>query len=739
MNYTNLPFKASLLATTIALTACGGSSSSNPEGLSSKKEGTAVMSAKGGNAAYQAGDGGYINIEKRYSSAPLNITVRGLPDTKYKPLKVEAQLGTNPAVISASTTISADTGSLSSGDLYLYDNRIYSYDGEEDGGSPVLGSDHTEITGISIASDAVLTLDPNGDSTVYLYLDNDIQNDGEITVIEDAAATDVTNIRLYLNNYIGSGNIDLSGKVVGQNGGDLRITGNLIKNSGTIDTSGADGDDTEDAGRSGYIRLYSSTLSENTGSLLAKGGSSTGNQADSGSSVRIQSSRDSVNTGTIDTSAGSGVNGFSSYSAGNVDISAPNLVLNTGDITADGSDAILNAGGTNGGEGGEGGYIELYLGAEGAAYEMPRLINTGNLQTNGGDSIFDGYRAGNGGQVYIEIEESYAGDQVRSNPAVLAVSGNLTADGGHAISNEDTDESYAGRGGSIRIEHDSQEASELATYVVGYTSLDTSGGDGLLAGDAGGIELETESNSDEDDAVSFASAPPLKVTTNLIANGGTVVASDVLTDTAEGGEGGYIDLYITTEHSSLQKKLTLNLEADVSANASNITNGFNEHGGFLYIEGPQAVTVQGNINLNGGSDSGTENYNQGGEGGFTYIASEFENVTYKGDVSATGGNGENEGGNGGYFMVNSSTASKIKGTINLNGGNASPTEVEADETVGGNGGSLQVVSNDFKTKLSASYTIEPGTGSTPGIGGGVFVDYTCEAGTCAGNNGGGPF
>lgn len=736
MNYINLPFKASLLATTIALTACGGSSSSNPEGLSSKKEGTAVMSVKGGNSDYEAGDGGEINIEKRYSNAPLNITVRGLPDTKYKPLKVEANLGTNSVEITSDTVISNDTSSLSTGDLYLYNQKMYEYDGEVDGGSPVIGADSTRITGLSIAEGKTLTLD-NGNSTLYLYLPNDLQNDGVITVAEDAGATSVGSVRLYLNNYIGTGDIDLAGKVVGQNGGDLRMYANLVKNAGTINTSGHDGDDTEQGGSAGHVRLQTQTLSENTGSILAKGGSSTGARTDNGDYVNISSQRDSVNTGTIDTSAGSGVNGFSSYTAGSISMNAGNLLLNTGDITADGSDSVLNDGKTDGGVGGEGGYISFSTsgeGGEGATYAMPRLVNTGNVQANGGDSVFDGYNAGEGGSINFDVEESYAGDQVQSNPAVLAISGNLKAEGGRAVTHEDTDENNAGDGGYINIEHDSQSASELATYIVGYASFEASGGNGLLAGRGGNIDVYTESNSNQDDAVSFAPAPPLDITTNLIANAGSVVYSETLTDTPSADDGGSVYVGIYTEHSSLQKKLTLNLEGDISVNASNVKNGNTDDAGSIYIYGPQDVMVRGDFSSNGSNETGTDNYNEGGEGGYIAMTSENNSVNYKGDISATGGTGENEGGDGGYFMVQSATASKINGSINLAGGNASATEVEGDDTYGGNGGFLRAVSNDFKTKLSASYIITPGTGSDAGIIGGAFVDFTCIEGQCQGNN-----
>ena len=86
MYLNQLPFKTSILAIAVTLTACGGGSSSGgstPSGLASNNAGTAVMSAKGGNGQHNSGDGGDVTIYKSYSDAPLNITVNGIPDASY--------------------------------------------------------------------------------------------------------------------------------------------------------------------------------------------------------------------------------------------------------------------------------------------------------------------------------------------------------------------------------------------------------------------------------------------------------------------------------------------------------------------------------------------------------------------------------------------------------------------------------------------------------------------------------
>lgn len=746
MNTTNLPFKVSLLATTIALTACGGSSSSgnnSPEGLTNNNPGTYVMSAKGGNAHYSAGNGGDINIGKQYSSAPLNISVNGLPDTRYDVPEITINLGSNPLTITADTTIAHYNATVESGDLYLYNDRIYRYDGAVDNDDdPVIGKETSIITGLSIASGAVLTLDNNG-SNVDLYLYNDLQNAGEITLTSNASSS-VPSLDLYLQNYLGSGSINLAGQEIGQNAGSLNIYATTIQNSGTFNTSGADGDNTNTTGSGSRIELMSLVLTHNSGSIVANSGSNTESRAASANDIALYSIRDVVNTGSIDASAGSGVNDTNTYIGGDVYLNAPNLVLNTGNITANGSSSVMNADQSTGGEGGDGGSIEILLSGEGggeggATHASPRLINTGDLQVNGGNSADDNQTAGDGGNIYIETYESNEGDKAYTNPVVIAISGNLLANGGNATATSGTMTNNAGNGGDINITHYAQVASDIPTQIVGYSSINASGGDALRSGRGGSIEILGSSNSDDDDATVYAPAPSIDITTDLVSDGGTVTTPTNDTYTPQAGHGGDIELWINTEHSYLQDDLSLTFEGNASANASDVSNANESSAGSFYAYTPQQLTIRGSIALNGSNDTAipvageSDGHNDGGRGGFTYLFSQFGNINFDAQLTANGGNGQLDGGEGGFLILQSSKKATVNGSISLTGGNASATTVNDAETDGGEGGMISIISNSLDTELNASYTITPGTGTDVGINGGVFVDDQCISGICTTN------
>ncbi|MCT7358897.1 hypothetical protein [Thalassolituus pacificus] len=746
MHPLSLPFKASILATTIALTACGGDSSggsSTPSGLSGNPVGTAVISVKGGNANYQAGSGGSIEIEKKYSAAPLNITVNGLPDTNHQLPAVTVNLGSNPANITTSTTVSVDTTGITSGTLYLRGNRMFRYDGAvSDGPSPVpvLSKESTMITGIKVASGAVLTLDYNG-SNGNLYLYNDIQNDGEITVAAAAMPANVADLSFYLFNYVGSGSINLAGKETGQRGGDFEMYANIVNNSGNIVTSGADGDASTVVGNSGYVRIFSQAAIANSGAIQTSAGSSSGSRTAPGANIEMYSLRDLVNSGNLTASAGSGVNSTSRYSGGSIRLGAGSLLLNTGNLTTDGADSVLNATETDGGEGGFGGEITLSLsgeGAEGLAYAAPRLVNTGTLQANGGDSAYDSYVAGRGGNIRIDVEESDYGNEVPSNPALVVVSGNLLAEGGNATAVSGSGEGFGAQGGNIDISHDAQINSELPTQIVGYARLDASGGDALRSGSGGSIEITGESNSDdEDDAVTYAPAPSIKVATDLLLNGGQVVTSETLSAIARAGNGGSTYLGTYTGHAFLQPELSFSFDGNVSATADDVSNASDGSGGFFLIRAPHKATIRGTISLNGSNDTAVpadgenDGYNEGGNGGAVFVSSQFSLVDFNAQVSANGGAGQLEGGDGGFLMLASAKGSAINGSISVAGGNASATEVNGDETFGGHGGMLSIDSGDLRNNLRASYTITAGTGTTAGISGGVYVDTNCIVGICS--------
>tara|TARA_R110001583_G_scaffold194648_1_gene366084 strand:+ start:835 stop:3096 length:2262 start_codon:yes stop_codon:yes gene_type:complete len=748
MYLNQLPFKTSILAIAVTLTACGGGSSSGgsaPSGLASNNAGTAVMSAKGGNGQHNSGDGGDVSIYKSYSDAPLNITVNGIPDASYDLLNSEVQLGTNPATISTDTTISADTSSFNAasvGTLYFYNQRIYRYDGAvDDVDAPILGKRTTIITGLQVAAGTTLSLEFTNTSN-SLYFFNDVQNDGTIKVLAEEGDSAVRNLSFYPAAYYGSGSIDLSGQYPGQDGGDLSVYASIIQNSGTFNTSGADGD-TEGlaGGDAGRISINSNVYIENTGNLTAEGGDSASSTAGSGENINIYGYKGVYNTGTISSNAGTGINGSTYIDPSNTYIFSSSEVINTGDITAIGSTAVTNTDVTAGGEGGEGGDVSLYVGGGegGTNIAVPRMINTGSINVNGGNSAFDSYDAGNGGAIYIGASDSYDGGESYVNPILVAISGNLSANGGNTSATTDTGSGDAGNGGDIVISHASQIASTLATQIVGYTSIDVSGGSAHQASSGGDIEIYTESNSNDGYQTAYAPAAPINVKTNLTLNAGEVVTTGELTATPSGSRGGDLDIYIDTGFASLQKNLNIEFDGIVSSNGSDVNNGSTSRAGYAWISAIHDINVTGEFSFNGGSDNAIpeegedDGYNEGKQGGSISIASTFGVANVNASVTAAGGNGQIEGGNGGYIAVTSALGGSVKGNIDVGGGNASTALINDEDTLGGAGGSLYVVSGNAKAKIGAAYDIAGGTGTDAGFSGGVFLESDCLEGICGTN------
>ncbi|WP_276784837.1 beta strand repeat-containing protein [Thalassolituus oleivorans] len=755
MRITHLPLKVSILATAVALTACGGDSSSGGNkgiGLKNNDLGTSVISATGGDSLHVAGIGGTIAISKSYSEAPLNIAAKGTPDTSYELPTTAVQLGNNPALINADTTVSSNISSdealaaLTEGTLYLYQNRMYSYDGavtiiDANTGEtePKFAVQSSVVTGLQIAAGVTLSLEFNA-SSFTLYLFNDVQNDGTIKVIADEADSSTPSLSLTPAAYYGSGTIDLSGQFPGQNGGDLDINANTIQNSGTLTTSGADGDVDTAGGNAGEISLYSDVYTENSGSLLAVGGNNSLGQAGSGESVNVYANRSVYNTGSISANAGSGVNGSTTISAGYNYLYANGELINSGAISALGSGSILNDDSSDGGKGSNGGSISVSLGGDdysaSSNVRTPRIINTGSLTVNGGNSAFDGYTAGNGGNISIGAFDSYDGDISYINPILMAISGNISANGGSTTETTEAGSGYAGNGGNIAIAHLSQITSEQPTQIVGYSSIDVSGGSANVAKRAGSIAITTNSNSGEHYTNIIAPAAPINISTDFYLNAGEVITGGDTTSIPTGANGGNLTIGILTGHQALQENLNIDFDGSVLANASDNSNGPTSNGGYVNIYSVNDINISGDFSLLGGNDNAVpeadedDGYNDGGQGGNFNLSSINGKANVNANIKVDGGNGLLSGGDGGYINITSAKNASINGALTLTGGDASPTEINGDETFGGLGGGLNIESAEGKSTLKASYEIAGGTGTTSGIDGGVFLEADCLDGIC---------
>jgi hypothetical protein len=748
---TKTPFQASILATAILLTACGGDNDSSnnfttddkPVGFSSQTTGTSVISALGGDSAsQQGGHGGSVNIGQTNSPAALKILTSGTPDTSYQLPTTSIQLGSLSVIISEDTEVEILTRVSSStdvGTLYLSEgkNRLYQYDGESD-----FEARNNEVTGLIINADATLTLEANSGNDTVLLFANDLVNNGSIeTYVSNNsfnAGSQRASISLYPSAYNGTGNISTSGAHPGQAGGNINISASSIINSGELTSRGQDGEDIGDVngGLGGSISLSSSTFIENKGVLNTSGGHSEEGTSGAAGSVSM-SAEETYNSGKILAEAGEGKNATKPDSNQSISLFAQEVLINTGNLSVNGTDSIEDGYATDAGN------IILALESNYATRSNNRrLINDANIIASGGSTETTGSNqtAGQGGNISISATELKDDGSADTTESLMIIAGNLVADGGHSgqeyvegeNGEDDTLGSNAGDAGNIFIEHNSSRSHNLPTYLSGYKTIQVDGGEGLQAGNAGSVDITSRKTTDEMASL----AGPITVESNISADGGESFTS-LLDQAPSAGTGGDIDIRIIQDQAYLQAgSLTINLTGNASANAGDVENGNSAGSQGIILSAPHGITAVADLSANGSSDTENEDdddlYNRGSAGGSIGLFSYEGNISFSGSVTANGGNGLTEGGDAGAFSSVSSTMNLVSGSITLNGGDADadPVVTGVEETQGGDAGVVYIYSDDYSATLSASVTTLAGTGEDPGREGGVFVNADCQQGSC---------
>jgi len=746
---TKAPFQASILATAILLTACGGDSKNNDNsnaqvGFSSQAEGSAMISAIGGNSASrEGGDGGNIEIMQSNSPAALNILNAGTADVSYQLPETSVNLGSLAVTITEDTeveTLDRLSSNTDAGLIYMSEdtNRLYQYDGDSE-----FEARNNEITGLVIEAGATLTLEAEAGFNIELLFANDLVNNGTIaTYISNSewnARDKRTSISLNPAAYSGSGDIITSGEHVGQDAGEISISAYSLSNSGKLSAIGADGEDNGNVdvngGQGGSISLFTNTFLENTGSINTSGGEALNGLAGLAGSVSLYAD-EVYNSGSISAFASEGENNSDQTSTQKIEIIAEEVLINTANLNVNGATALEDGYATDAGN------INLYLISGGATKtEQRRLINTGNLSANGGNTAStETYQeAGQGGD--IDIYAVGNDDSNLASESLVIISGNLSVNGGDSSQGYEvegdseqtetiTQGSDAGDAGNIYITHQSHTAHALPTYLAGYQALNVDGGNGLQAGNAGDVSI----NNFAGDLIENPLAGPITVETDISANAGISIpsASD---NTPRGGNGGKVELTITHAQSYLQPGvLKIQLAGDISANAGDVDNGTPGTTSEIVFLAAHGVEVNGNISINGGSDTEQVDeddvYNQGTGAGFVGFFSQEGNVNYSGAISANGGDGIERAGNAGSFYSLASMANNIAGSISLNGGNATADENSTFDTQGGDAGVALVQSDDYIASFTATLSVIPGTGDEPGREGGVLVNADCQQGTC---------
>lgn len=739
-----LGFQASLLASAIALTGCGSDSdsSSNDNGPGAGREGTAVsglsISAKGGSSTLgRGGSGGNIDIYKTNSPANLNIVKQGNIDASYTLPAQTPEFGTNPVTITETQTIELVTDSIlpGAGTLYMVPNhyRLYRSTGEG-----TLTSEANEVTGLTVNAGVNLFLPANnGSSSARLYFDKDIQNNGTITTVNGSIASRV-DLYLYPAAYYGSGDINLKGETANQyrqSGGDIYITAYTIQNSGLFNTSGANKSSENTTGNgggnAGVISLSAEVFIENTGELRANGGHSDSDSGTNGADITLNAMA-VINTGSINSNSGTGTTSNYSSNSSDIALNAARDIINTGTISSLGANAI------DSGNAGRGGDIRFYLSDNEFLALDQRIINTGDLLVTGGSITGDSSgRAGYGGYIGISKEEP---DEERNAPLVFEISGNLNADGGSSIHAS----SYAGNGGSIDIENWDYPTSSAETFLIGYDSINTSGGNGIYAGSAGDIEILFEDYREERSGYYMPTVSgAIYNDVDLISQGGSTIATEQPEgepqQTGSGNDGGYVQILADNYSAYLTPgKVNVTNSGVISVNGGNSFDNSSRstaEGGEVYIGASHNVVIDNTINMFGGNDdhvaaAGEGSNHSGSNAGSLNVYSIYGKTNIDSAINGQGGKGDRIGGHGGFVSVNSKQTATINGSINLSGANTVESEVDGIETDGGDAGQLMVVSKSMDSKLNATLVATAGTGDATSEERIVYVDADCLSNNC---------
>jgi len=738
--------KAGLLASAIALTGCGSSSSSSSDnspaaGRSGEPVSNLSISAKGGQSTLgEGGHGGYVEIFKTNSAKNLNIVKEGNIDTSYTLPAQTPEFGVNPAVIDTTQTITLIDGPVetppAAGTLYMIPNnyRLFKSNGEK-----LVADESHEVTGLTVNAGATLFLPANNGTTrTQLYFNNDVQNDGVITTVNGSYDNRI-DLSLTAAAYYATGDINLKGDTANryrQSGGDLELNAYTIINSGLINTSGANKSNENNTGNgggnAGSINLSAIIFIETTGELRANGGSSDTNFGTNGADIYLSAGA-IINTGLVNSNSGSGDDQNHTSNSSDITFYAQKSILNTGTISSKGADA------GDMGDAGKGGDIKFYLNQNSEIALSQSIINTGDLIVDGGSIIgeSDDY-AGNGGSISIYTQSS---NDAAAGTVVFEISGNLSANGGSTIE----EYSDAGNGGSIYIANYDNPSSTSETFLIGYNEINTSGGQGLDAGSAGSIDIEFADYRDERNGGNFVPTLTGSIfnNANLIANGGNT--------TAEAQAAGLDPIYGSGKSGGDVIIKAFNYSAYLQPGAINVTNKgsisvnggdsyrdsyrSNANGGEVNISASHKIDVTQPVTLNGGSDlhvatTGESNNHSGSDAGEVFMSSQYDQVIFNSDLSANGGTGDLLGGHGGFLNVISKNAVELTGSISLNGANTADSEVDGLETEGGNAGIVYVLAESMDSNVNATITSNAGNGDQPGEEKIILVDADCLSNNC---------
>lgn len=677
-----------------------------------------TINTSGGDSGAEGGSGGagdYIYVYKYGGLGPIEVLNAGMVDASFTPTTPTVNLGSTPLNIAANTTIAVVTAEPAAGTAYMLANNtnVYISDGDEAVG------DETPVTGIHVATGTTLSLGLNIDAAegAGISLVNDFHNQGTVTNL-DATATQRGHLQLNVASYISNSEIDTSGTAAGQRGGYVNINADYsIYNGGSIMTGSA-ASTTGNGGHGGSINLYANHRVENTGDLTSNGGNGAAGYAGGwGGDVDLVSAFGSLyNSGDVTARGGSGSDGGE---GGAVNFSADEL----GDMRNTG--AVDNRGGAgSGSDGGNGGSVNMN--ANGGA-----LYTSGGIMSGGGNAGGATGIGGNGGDIYIETNDSYINEISRYIPAGdLMVSGDADASGGDGVGFGN-----GGQGGYFEVYGDPNDF-PLAQRVslLGYDSLDSSGGAGFSSGGSGDY-IHLYNSYGYNTVGVYTPSGDMINEADLSTRGGNIHSADSA-NPAYGGNGGWVE--IDTDHyygmfnpdgELVVNRGAINTSGGTSYNNNGTSNG---QAGYVELWGYNGATNSGDITAMGGADQaddgGTAGY--GGLGNYIQVYAGLGPVVNSGNLNSSGGYGEYHGGAADYIGVFGPEVTNT-GNLTANGGAADPTLAGS---MGGDGGWVGLYNPDGPSGVSntgtASYS--GGAGETAGNVGAFNEGGLCLGGDCTG-------
>ncbi len=704
---------AGVLMSPLVIAGCSDSESDSPsdsdvgvDGIYSLNVTGGLGGAKGGSG----GDGNNISIYKAASTGDVEVLASGTADAGFTSIAPDVDLGSNSLDITTDITVDVfaeDAAEPAAGTPYLIEDngRLFVSDGNASLG------DEDPVTGISVASGVTLVLGLNYTTYAQISFDNDVFNSGIITTV-DIDELHRGGLRIYPASYVGQtgSRIDTAGTLDmgSQRGGDVLISADYsIYNYGAVNTNGSDSIN-DDAVAAGYVELYADDLVHNTGDIDSSGGDAPNGDAGRGGNIDLASDFGNMyNSGSLVNHGGDGQLGGN---GGKINLYAVGDMLNSGDINAQGG--IGNAD-----DGGDGDSIEMY------AYGR-KLVNSGRVLAMGGNTTDADSDGGDGGGLYVYAE--YGPIDGAAPAGGLFVSGDIDLSGGDAVVTGDGD---GGTAGSVDVQvYASNYPSEVRVAFLGYTDIDTTGGDANFGGSAGDVLISNDSvQANAGDVPSGNVSNEADVT----ARGGNVVAG-AETIPADGGSGGNFRLETETQYGTRPELEIATNKGNVDVSGGNglesIMTDINRSGS-IWFWGYSGVTNTGNITANGGTDLGTD----GGVTGYGGYANDVEmytelgQVSNSGNITNNGGAGEYRGGRSDGFKLYGTTVNN-SGVISSNGGNA---DASLEGSIGGSGGWVEFFSRgDFDDVThSGSVSHTAGTGETTNDSG-AFIRGACVSGDC---------